>query len=128
MPTTVESIDAMAEPRIVATSTHRPGALADARPSRGELTAGSGPLSAAPCTPPPARGLGGCAGLDPAAEDVDTFGGPCSVAWHCAGLDPAEDRVGVGRDVVEGPEVEGETHRIAVTLAKKRLDVLLEMH
>jgi hypothetical protein len=33
----------------------------------------------------------------------------------------------VGRDVFEGPEIERKVHRIAVALAKQRLDVLLEV-
>jgi hypothetical protein len=37
-----------------------------------------------------------------------------------------EDGVGVGRDVVEGPEVEAEAHRIAVALAEQWRDVLFE--
>lgn len=45
-------------------------------------------------------------------------------------LEPVEDGVGMGRDVVEGPEVEAEAHRIAVALAlalaKQWLDVLFE--
>ena len=70
--------------------------------------------------------LCGFAGVDPAAEDGDTLGGPCSVARHRAGLEPVEDGVGVRRDVVEGPEIEGEAHRVAVALAEQWLDVLLE--
>jgi hypothetical protein len=66
------------------------------------------------------------AGVDPAAEDGDTLGGPRSVAWHGAGPEPVEDGVGLARNVVEGPEVEAEAHRIAVALAKQRLDVLFE--
>src|SRR5699024_9479325 len=68
----------------------------------------------------------GFAALDPLTEDRDALGGPGSVAWHRAGLEPVEDGVGVGRDVVERPEIEGEAHRIAVALAEQRLDVLLE--
>jgi NAD(P)-dependent dehydrogenase (short-subunit alcohol dehydrogenase family) len=72
--------------------------------------------------------LCGFAGVDPAAEDGDTLGGPCSVARHRSGLESAEDGVGVGRDVVDRPEIEGEAHRFAVALAKQRLDVLFATH
>src|SRR5512132_784390 len=75
----------------------------------------------------PVMHLSGFAGVDPPAEHGDTLLGPRSVAWHRAGLEPLEDGIGVGRDVVDGPEVEGPTHRVAVALAKQWLDVLLEM-
>jgi hypothetical protein len=71
--------------------------------------------------------LGGFAGVDPPAEDGDAFRGPRSVAWHRARLEPLEDGVGVRRDVVEGPQVEGETHRVAVALAKQWLYVPFEV-
>jgi hypothetical protein len=73
--------------------------------------------------------LRGLAGVEPPAEDGDALRGPCSVAWHRAGLEPFEDGVGAGRDVVEGPEIEREAHRIAVAVAvaKQWLDVLLEL-
>jgi len=71
-------------------------------------------------------GLRGFAGVDPAAEDGDTLGGPCSVAGHRAGVETMQDGVGVRRDVLEGPEIEAETHRVAVALAEQWLDVLLE--
>ena len=70
--------------------------------------------------------LCGFAGVDPAAEDGDTLGGPCSVARHHAGVETLQDGVGVRRDVLEGPEIETGTHRVAVALAEQGLDVLLE--
>ena len=70
--------------------------------------------------------LCGFAGVDPAAEDGYTLGGPCSVARHRAGVETMEDGVGVRRDVLEGPEIEAGTHRVAVALAEQWLDVLRE--
>src|SRR5262245_49252400 len=72
--------------------------------------------------------LCGLAGVDPLAEDGDALGGPCSVTRHRAGFEPAKDGVGVGRDVLGRPEIEGEAHGGAVALAEQRLDVLLEAH
>jgi hypothetical protein len=63
---------------------------------------------------------GGFAGVDPAAEDGDTLGGPWSVAPHPAGVETIRDGVGVRRYILEG------THRVAVALAEQGLDVLLE--
>jgi hypothetical protein len=54
------------------------------------------------------------------------LGGPCSVARHRAGVETMQDGVGVRRDVLEGPEIEAQTHRVAVALAEQWLDVLLE--
>ena len=64
--------------------------------------------------------------VDPAAENGHPLGGPCSVTRHRAGVDTMQDRVGVRRDVLEGPEIEAGTHRVAVALAEQWLDVLLE--
>src|ERR1700745_212513 len=66
------------------------------------------------------------AGCRPALEHVDLLGVPGSVAGHRAVAEPLEDGVRVLLDVVEGPEIEGELHRLTVTLAEQRLDVLLE--
>jgi hypothetical protein len=65
-------------------------------------------------------------GLRPAFEDPDPLPWPCSVAWHSSGLHALEDRLGVRADVVVGPEVECELHRLAVALSEQWLDVLLE--
>ena len=70
------------------------------------------------CAPEDLRGF---ADVDPQAEDGDALGGPCSVAWHRASLESGEDGVGVGRDVLERPEFEGEAHGIAVAVANQRL-------
>src|SRR5262249_2755675 len=65
-------------------------------------------------------------GVAPALERGDLLLGPGSVAWHRAAQDLFENRVCVRLDVVVGPEVEGELHRLAIAPAKQRLDVLLE--
>ena len=48
------------------------------------------------------------AGGDPTVKGVDLFFGPRAVTGHCAGANSSEDVVGVGRDVIVGPEVEPE--------------------
>src|SRR6201999_126945 len=75
-----------------------------------------------------AGALARLAGFDPPPEDSDTLGRPRSVAGHRPGLEPAEDGVGVCRDLLGRPEIEGETHRVAVALPEQRLDVGLETH
>jgi len=61
------------------------------------------------------------AGVDPAAEDGNTLGGPWSVARHGACVETTQDGGGVRRDVLEGPEIEAETHRVVVALVEQRL-------
>src|SRR5215471_14902036 len=62
-------------------------------------------------------------GVGPALEDLDLLGGPGAVAGHRALLKPGEDVGGTGADVVEGPQVEGEAHRLPVTRAEERPDM-----
>ena len=47
--------------------------------------------------------LCGFAGVDPAAQEGNTLGGPWSVARHPAGVETIQDGVGMRRDVPEGP-------------------------
>jgi hypothetical protein len=46
--------------------------------------------------------LCGFAGVDPAAGDGDTLGGPCSIARHRVGVETMRDGLGVHRNALEG--------------------------
>ena len=85
MPTTVASIDAMAEPSTVASSTHRPGPLAMTSPGCVPLAAAAGWLIAAP----------------PLSGDRSTMAVPCAprrtwasacAAWSSGKLAPTVTR------------------------------------
>src|SRR5207244_5496723 len=67
-------------------------------------------------------------GLDPPPEDIDPVIWPAAVAGHgsCAHL--GEDGIRVPADIVVGPEVEDEAHRLPVHGSEQRPDVLLEAH
>src|ERR1039458_5039050 len=60
--------------------------------------------------------LGGHAGLYPAFERLDPVGRPSAVARHGSSLNSLEDGLCVGADVLVGPEIEPELHRLAIAL------------
>src|SRR5262249_37252469 len=66
------------------------------------------------------------ASVDPALEGMDLLLRPGSVAGHRPCADLREDLVRVRGDVVVGPEVEGELHRLSVARPEQRFDVLVE--
>src|ERR1700674_4474512 len=66
------------------------------------------------------------AGAYPPLERVDLLARPRAVTGHRAVADALEDGVGVALDLVVGPEVKRELHRLAVAMAEQRLDVLFE--
>ena len=62
------------------------------------------------------------AAVDPPFEKVNLLRGPRTVARHGAAPESLEDAIGVVADISVGPKVEMHPHRLAVFLAKQRLD------
>jgi deazaflavin-dependent oxidoreductase (nitroreductase family) len=63
---------------------------------------------------------------DPVGQGRHVLGGPCSITGHVPGPDLVQDRVLVGHDVGERPQVECPEHRGPVLLPEQRPDVPLE--
>jgi len=57
-------------------------------------------------------------GSYPAFKDVDAFRRPRAVARHCPIAKTFEDRLGVFADIGVRPQIEGELHGQAITLAE----------
>src|SRR5918994_5784057 len=65
----------------------------------------------------------GFASGDPAFEDVDAISWLRPVTGHGAGLETLDDGSRVAADIVMGPQVEREAHRLAIRAAEQCLDV-----